>query len=108
MSTVDYKECESIIRKAIKGEIKVKLHKDQKYDWDYQASGNVRFMFGDNELTFFNDVGEVDYLDNIKLSDGRIGEFLDWYDFRTEFGSSLSLEEEKELERLIRTATHNP
>lgn len=46
--------------------------------WD-DCGGNIEFVTENGwRIVFFNDVGELDYLDSITAPDGRTGSFDDW------------------------------
>lgn len=69
-------EVEEILRRSLNGDVSVKLVGDM--NWRDVGSGNVEFAFGDWRITFFNDAGELDYVDHAIAPDGRSASFDDW------------------------------
>ncbi|WP_175681159.1 DUF7693 family protein [Burkholderia cenocepacia] len=69
-------EVAQLLRKALNGDVSVKLIGDTY--WRDVGSGNIEFTFGDWRITFFNDAGELDYVDNAVAPDGRRASFDDW------------------------------
>ncbi|MBB5414039.1 DUF7693 family protein [Paraburkholderia atlantica] len=75
--SIPAEEVAEVFRRAIRGEIAVKLLGDEA--WNDVFCGDVEFMFGDWHITVFNDVLEFDYVDNVKAPDGRTAEYDDWF-----------------------------
>lgn len=69
-------EVVEILRQSLNGDVAVKLVGD--IHWRDVSSGNVEFTFGDWRITFFNDAGELDYVDHAIAPDGRRASFDDW------------------------------
>lgn len=44
----------------------------------WQSEGNIEFVFRGWRATFFNDCGDLDYLDSVTAPDGRTANFEDW------------------------------
>lgn len=63
------------LRKAVQGHLRVSLL-DPKRPWGY--SGDVSFMIGGWEVTFFNDCSDLDYVDRACTLDGRASDFEYW------------------------------
>ncbi len=60
-------EVVAYLRKIISGEVEIRLADDGS-TWSYPW-GHVRFIAGDWDIVFFNDAGEMDYIDSIDTSD---------------------------------------
>lgn len=77
--------------------------------WD-DWIGNIEFVTESGwRIVFFNDVGELDYLDSITAPDGRTGSFGDWVPADGEAGTTnplddLSGDEELQLEAVLSAA----
>ncbi|NDV77106.1 DUF7693 family protein [Burkholderia cenocepacia] len=69
-------EVTQVLRKALNGDVSVQLVGNMH--WHAVGSGNVEFAFGDWKVTFFNDAGELDYVDHAIAPDGRRASFDDW------------------------------
>lgn len=106
MAAVAMEEVAEQYRKALRGEVPVKLA-DPEWSWERSYCGNVDFWFGDWKVTLFNDCAELDYTDSVTTPDGRQSEFDDWC--KGEFiGCPLNLLDEDEyaaLEQLVEQAT---
>lgn len=73
---LDINEVADVLRRALRGEIKVSLAGGR--NWDDTYCGNVAFRFGDWKITFFNDCGELDYTDTAEAPDGSSCGYEEW------------------------------
>ena len=77
MPNVTSAEIADLLRKAIAGEINVRMIGGEG-PWPTLGGYHVRLTFGDWELLIFNDEGAVDYIDRAVAPDGRVGDYDDW------------------------------
>lgn len=67
------------LRRAIRRQVEVKCYVSG-YTWqDAYSRGNITFHVGEWLITFFNDCGDLDYVDKAVAPDGRTAEFDDWW-----------------------------
>jgi hypothetical protein len=76
MTEMKASEVTDLFRQALQGEIVVRLL--GRFSWQELSSGEVEYMFGDWQITFFNDCMDLDYVDSATSLDGRTGEYEDW------------------------------
>lgn len=101
MTDVTIEEVAEQFRKAIRGDVSVRLV-DPENSFDKCYCGDVEFWFGNWKITFFNDCDELDYTDSVVTDDGRKADFLhDWGKCPM---NSLGREEALALEILITEA----
>lgn len=100
-------EVADIFRRALRGEIAVKLLGTDA--WLDVFCGDVEFMFDDWSIVIYNDVNELDYVDSAIAPDGRTVEYDDWFERGTCNGADpvdlLSSAERDSLESLIESLT---
>jgi len=77
MSEMPSTEVANVIRGALAGAIPVRGI-DAIGPWERLGGYDVRFAFGDWELSIFNDGGGVDYIDRAVAPDGRVGDYDTW------------------------------
>lgn len=95
------------IRKALNGEVEVKLYKPGQ-TWDETFAGNCGFYFGDWLIVFFNDCNSLDYCENATAPDGRNGTLDDWLLSKPPKDPTglLTTEEMNKLEILLKGVSH--
>jgi hypothetical protein len=76
MTKIEASEVIDLFRLALRGEIVVRLL--GRFSWSEIGSGTVEYMFGDYQITFFNDCMDLDYVDSATSPDGRTGVYEDW------------------------------
>jgi hypothetical protein len=98
-------EVAEVMRAALRGEVQVRLADDNgdgsKWTWNDVYAGNCGFWFGEWQIVFFNDCGELDYTDWARSPDGRQTSFDAWWDEHDEPVSLLSMEELAAMEELL-------
>lgn len=70
MATIPAEELADVFRKALAGEIPVRLT-NPEFTWDGAYAGNAEFWFGDWRIEFFNDCDSLDYTEQAVAPDGR-------------------------------------
>ena len=72
-------EITELLRLALRGAVAV--HPAGERTWEQARSRDpCAFLIGGCTLTFFNDNGELDYVDNAIAPDGRHGDYDRWVD----------------------------
>jgi hypothetical protein len=94
-------EVAELLRKVMRREVKI-VAVDRS--WKEVYAGEVRFRAGGYEIVIFNDCNELDYVDSVNAPDGRVGNFDDWWDARTEPVSLLTDQERRLLENQLESA----
>lgn len=65
-----------LLRKILAGQVTVKVEGET---WDEVFAGDVTFVLSNGDrIVVFNDCDGLDYIDRVKLADGREAEFEDW------------------------------
>lgn len=103
MPIVPANEVTELFRAVIRGESSIKLLGNKT--WEGAFAANLDLDIDGNIITVFNDCNSFDYIDSVKMSDGRRAEFEDWKDSDTGFivdpSSLLMGDELKILESII-------
>lgn len=75
--------------------------------WDDIFAGEVEFTFCGWNLSIFNDCDGLDYVDEARAPDGRVGDFDDWVlpDSLISPLDDLSSDEFRQLEAALKAAT---
>lgn len=92
------------LRRALSGEIAVRLA-DPRFTWDTAYCGNCHVFVGDWEFWFYNDAGQLDYIDTAIAADGRWVQFREFEDGEDPMLDVLVSEDERlAFERLLEVA----
>lgn len=78
MTLIAAAELAGVLRAAIEGRAALSLV--GRESWGEVYCGNVEFQVDGWRVTFFNDCGELDYVDSVTAPDGRAAEYGDWFD----------------------------